>query len=62
MKQEEKLILHELKEMIKVLVDENEKLAVTVNELKEEQKKIQEEIKLQNIVLNSLPLRVEILN
>ncbi|MDQ2085019.1 hypothetical protein RBH29_01020 [Herbivorax sp. ANBcel31] len=62
MKQQEKIMLDELKEMIKVLIEENDKLKVTVGELKEEQKKMQEEIKIQNIVLNSLPARTEILN
>jgi hypothetical protein len=58
----EEKIFTELRDMLKVLIDENEKLTNTVNELKEEQKKLQEEIKIQNIVLNSLPIRNEILN
>ncbi|NLW27577.1 hypothetical protein [Acetivibrio saccincola] len=62
MKQQEKTTLNELKKMIQILIEENEKLNVAVSELKEEQKKIQEEIKIQNIVLNSLPVRTEILN
>lgn len=62
MKQQEMIILDELKKMMKILIEENEKLNTTVSELKEEQKKMQEEIKIQNIVLNSLPARTEILN
>ena len=62
MRQQEKTMLDELKKMIQVLIEENEKLNVAVSELKEEQKKMQEEIKIQNIVLNSLPARTEILN
>ncbi|MFZ5988288.1 MAG: hypothetical protein ACOYWZ_14340 [Bacillota bacterium] len=62
MREQEKILLHELRDMLKVLIDENEKLTNTINELKEEQKKLQEEIKIQNIVLNSLPIRTEILN
>ena len=62
MKQQEKTTLNELKKMIQILIEENEKLNVAVSELKEEQKKMQEEIKIQNIVLNSLPARTEILN
>jgi hypothetical protein len=54
--------ISELRDMIRVLINENEKLTNIVNELKEEQKKLQEEIKIQNIVLNSLPARNEILN
>ncbi|NLD48331.1 MAG: hypothetical protein GX660_14245 [Clostridiaceae bacterium] len=55
-------IFLEIRDLLKVLVDENEKLTNTVNELKEEQKKLQEEIRIQNVVLNSLPARNEILN
>ena len=50
MKQQEKTTLNELKKMIQILIEENEKLNVAVSELKEEQKKMQEEIKIQNIV------------
>lgn len=62
MKQQEIVILNELKKMMKILIKENEKLNIAISELKEEQKKMQEEIKIQNIVLNSLPARTEILN
>jgi len=62
MRQEDRQAINEIRDMIKVLIEENERLANTINELKEEQKKLQEEIKIQNIVLNSLPFRHEILN
>ncbi|HOM02389.1 MAG TPA: hypothetical protein PLH43_06140 [Acetivibrio sp.] len=62
MRQEDRLIINEIREMVKVLIEENERLANTISELKEEQKKLQEEIRIQNIVLNSLPFRHEILN
>ncbi|HPD00188.1 MAG TPA: hypothetical protein PLA01_02430 [Acetivibrio sp.] len=62
MRQEDRIFINEIKNMIEFLIKENEKLTDTVNELKEEQKKLQEEIKIQNIVLNSLPIRVDILN
>jgi len=55
MRQEDRQAINEIRDMIKVLIEENERLANTINELKEEQKKLQEEIKIQNIVLNSLP-------
>jgi len=61
MRQEDRQAINEIRDMIKVLIEENERLANTINELKEEQKKLQEEIKIQNIVLNSLPFRHEIL-
>ena len=62
MRQEDRQAINEIRDMIKVLIEENERLANTINELKEEQKKLQEEIKIHNIVLNSLPFRHEILN
>ncbi|HOQ36214.1 MAG TPA: hypothetical protein PK033_03680 [Acetivibrio sp.] len=62
MRQEDRISINEIKDMIQFLIKENEKLTYTVNELKEEQKKLQEEIKIHNIVLNSLPIRVDILN
>ena len=62
MGQEDRISINEIKDMIQFLIKENEKLTYTVNELKEEQKKLQEEIKIHNIVLNSLPIRVDILN
>ncbi len=62
MRQEDRISINEIKDMIQFLIKENEKITYTVNELKEEQKKLQEEIKIHNIVLNSLPIRVDILN
>lgn len=52
----------EIKEMLKLVLDDNKRIIECLNELKEEQKKIQEEIRIQNIVLNSLPIRTEIIN
>ena len=52
----------EIKEMLKLVLDDNKRIIEYLNELKEEQKRIQEEIRIQNIVLNSLPIRTEIIN
>lgn len=52
----------DLKDMLKMLLDDNKKILECLNELKEDQKKLHEEIKFQNIVLNSLPIRSEIIN
>ncbi len=52
----------DLRDMLKLLLDDNKKILECLNELKEEQKKLHEEIKIQNIVLNSLPIRNEIIN
>ncbi len=52
----------EIKAMLKILIDDNKKLLESLREIKEEQKKLHEEIRIQNIVLNSLPIRTEIIN
>ncbi|NLL06571.1 MAG: hypothetical protein GX270_12480 [Clostridiaceae bacterium] len=52
----------EIKAMLKILIDDNKKLLASLQEIKEEQKKLHEEIRIQNIVLNSLPIRTEIIN
>ena len=52
----------EIKAMLKILIDDNKKLLASLREIKEEQKKLHEEIRIQNIVLNSLPIRTEIIN
>lgn len=54
--------LVEIREMLKLLVQDSKKMLESLNEIREEQKKLQEEIKIQNIVLNSLPIRTEIIN
>ncbi len=52
----------EIKAMLKILIDDNKKLLASLREIKEEQKKLHEEVRIQNIVLNSLPIRTEIIN
>lgn len=52
----------EIKDMLKILIDDNKKILASLSEIKEEQKKLHEEIRIQNIVLNSLPIRTEIIN
>lgn len=52
----------EIKAMLKILIDDNKKILGSLSEIKEEQKKLHEEIRIQNIVLNSLPIRTEIIN
>ena len=54
--------LVEIRDMLKLLVQDSKKMLESLNEIREEQKKLQEEIKIQNIVLNSLPIRTEIIN
>ncbi|NMB34299.1 MAG: hypothetical protein GX992_08785 [Clostridium sp.] len=62
MRQEDRQNINEIKDMIRILTEENERLVHTINELKDAQMKLQEEIRIQNMVLNSLPIRAEILN
>ena len=55
-------MLLEIHEMLKVISDKQDQLMENVKELREGQKRLQEEIKLNNLVLNTLPLRNEIVN
>lgn len=62
MKQNEYEVLVEIKEMLKVIMDEQQQLMKEVRALKEEQKKLGEEVRLNNIVLSNIHARNEILN
>jgi hypothetical protein len=59
---EDNIILGEIREMLKLVADRQEKLMKSVEYLMEEQKKLHEEIKLNNFVLNSISVRSEIIN
>jgi len=62
MKKENVESFEEIKAMLKIIIDDNKKILESLREIKEEQKKLHEEIRIQNIVLNSLPIRTEIIN
>lgn len=62
MKKENLEPFDEIRAMLKILIDDNKKILESLREIKEEQKKLHEEIRIQNIVLNSLPIRTEIIN
>lgn len=62
MKKENLEPFDEIRAMLKILIDDNKKIMESLREIKEEQKKLHEEIRIQNIVLNSLPIRTEIIN
>ena len=62
MKKENMESFDEIKAMLKILIDDNKKILESLRQIKEEQKKLHEEIRIQNIVLNSLPIRTEIIN
>jgi len=62
MKKENVESFEEIKAMLKIIIDDNKKILESLRQIKEEQKKLHEEIRIQNIVLNSLPIRTEIIN
>lgn len=55
-------ILNEIREVLKVLADGQAQLLNSVKELREEQKKLYNEIKLNNMVISNFPVRNEIIN
>lgn len=57
-----KQLLIEIKEMIKVISDRQEWIMKSVNELKEENKQLKEEVKVNSFVINSMTPRNEIVN
>ena len=54
--------LEEIHEMLKIVIDSQKQIIESVNEIRTEQKKIYEEIRLSNFVLNNITMRNEILN
>ena len=59
---EQTTILTEIRTMLKEISDKQDRLLNDIRELKEEQKKLHNEIKLSNFVLNNIAIRSEILN
>ncbi len=55
-------LLVEIRDLLKVVADEQQKLAKDIRDLKDEHKKLKDEIKLSNLVLNNIAARNEILN
>lgn len=55
-------MLMEVREMLKVVSDRQIQLMEEISQLKEDQKKLLEEIKISNFVLNNITVRSEILN
>ncbi|MCX7747523.1 MAG: hypothetical protein N2645_11655 [Clostridia bacterium] len=62
MKSDQMTMLSEIRDMLRVLVDGQEKLLHSVNVLMEEQRKLHEEVRYSNFVLNSITSRNEIIN
>ena len=62
MSMEDGALLVEILDLLKVVVDGQKRLEQTIVELKEENKKLKEEIKLSNFVLNNISNRTETIN
>lgn len=62
MKEQNKISDDKMYEILNILVREQRELAKKVEELKKEQVILKDEIRIQNIVLSSFPVRAEILN
>ncbi len=55
-------ILNEIHEVLKSLADGQAQLLETIRELREEQKKLYNEIRTYNSAINNIPIRTEIIN
>lgn len=55
-------VLMEIREMLKLVSDRQLQLMEEINMLKEDQKKLLEEMRISNFVLNNITVRSEILN
>lgn len=62
MKKDYEAVIIEIKEVIKVLSEEQMQLKKDITNLKKEQKNLKEEIKISSIVLNGMSIGSEILN
>lgn len=55
-------ILMEIRDMLKVLTEEQDKLMKSMKELKDEQKRLFDEIRINNFVINNIIPRSETIN
>jgi hypothetical protein len=55
-------LLVEVRDLLKVLTEEHQKLLSDIRELKDEHRKLREEVRLNNYVLNNITARSEIIN
>jgi hypothetical protein len=55
-------ILVEIRDLLRVISEEQQQLLSDINDLREEQQKLHEEIKTSNYVLGNIALRSEIVN
>lgn len=62
MKEDYILIAAEIRDALKLLQERQELILTEIRELKQDQKKLQEEVKISNFVLNNISHRNEIIN
>jgi cell division septum initiation protein DivIVA len=55
-------LLVEVRDLLKIVADEQQKLLNDIRELKDEHRKLREEVRLNNFVLNNITARSEIIN
>lgn len=55
-------LLQEVRDTLKVLEERQKSLLKGINELKDNQRKLEEEVRLSNFVLNSFSFRSEFIN
>lgn len=55
-------LLIEIRDLLKIMAEDQQKLVKDIRELKNENKKLRDEIRLSNFVLNNIAARNEIIN
>ncbi len=55
-------VLAEIRDLLKIMAEDQQKLVKDIRELKNENKKLRDEIRLSNFVLNNIAARNEIIN
>lgn len=55
-------LLAEIRDLLKIMSDEQQKLVKDIRELRDEHKKLKDEIRLSNFVLNNISVRNEMMN
>ena len=55
-------LLVEIRDLLKIMAEDQQKLVKDIRELKNENKKLRDEIRLSNFVLNNITARNEIIN
>lgn len=62
MKYENEALLVEILDLLKTVSEEQQRIAGDIRELREEHKKLRDEVRLSNLVLNNITARNEIIN